>query len=186
MPGRFNICCSALFGGHYHGLYEADEAVSWEGKHKSKNRALGIPYDGAINYYLECVAKIGTPDQKAIGVENVSLVNKDIIGFEVQQVNFPQGGVEELGSIDVKPWVYEGERMPFHQLPDEGWKLWVEKRVLMYIFVRMRILAVVYTLTNGLRYMDTVTASLPLLSSFGLIWYTDLMKGCVSFILYVP
>lgn len=168
MPGRFNVCCSALFGGHYHGLYEADEAVSWEGKHKSKNRALGIPRDGAINYYLECIANIGTPEQRAAGVENVSLVSKDLIGFEVLQVNLPQGGVEELGSIDVKAWVYEGERMPFHQLPDEGWKLWVEKRVLMYIFVRMKVVAVVYTLTNGLRYIDTVTASLSLPSSFGL------------------
>lgn len=70
------------------------------------------------------------------------------------------GGVKELGTLDVKPWVYEGERMPKHGLPEEGWKLWVEKEVGIYMYVGMKMEAAVYTLSNGLRYIDTTTVRL--------------------------
>ena len=92
----------------------------------------------------------------------MKLARKDAIAFEVLSINLPKngaGGAKELGSIDVKAWVYEGERMPKHGLPEEGWKLWVEKDIRMYLFVGMKVQAVVYTLSNGLFYLDTVTVS---------------------------
>jgi len=161
VPGDFNMSCSALFGGAFQGLYEADEAASWEGKQISKQLTLGIPRDTAKNYYLEWIAKIGTQEQLAAGVDGVSLLTKDTISFEVLEVNSPQGSTKEIGSICVKAWVYEGERMPIHNLPKEGWKLWAEKEVLIYLRVGMKVMATVYTLSNGLRYMDSVTTVYP-------------------------
>jgi hypothetical protein len=93
----------------------------------------------------------------------VKLVRKDAIAFEVLSIDLPKsgaGGAKELGSIDVRAWVYEGERMQKHGLPEEGWKLWVEKDIGMYLFAGVKVQAVVYTLSNGLFYLDTVTVSL--------------------------
>jgi len=163
LPGRFNTCCSALFGGHFLNLYENDQATTWEGKPSSRYLSLGIPQNVAQMHYLECIAKIGTPEQVAAGVEGVKLVREDTITFEVLNIDLPEsgaGGAKELGSIGVKAWVYEGERMPKHGLPQEGWRLWVEKDIAMYLFVGMKVQAVVYTLNNGLFYLDTVMVSL--------------------------
>lgn len=164
LPGLFNTCCSALFGGHYLNLYEDDQAATWEGKSSLNHSSLGIPRDVAQRHYLECITKFGTPEQIVAGVEGVTLVRKDAIAFEVLSIDLPKsgaGGVKELGSIDVKAWVYEGERMPKHGLPVEGWKLWVEKDIGMYLFVGVKVQAVVYTLSNGLFYLDTVTSLSP-------------------------
>ena len=92
----------------------------------------------------------------------MNLVRKDAIAFEVLNIDLPKsgaGGAKELASIHVKAWVYEGERMPKHMLLEEGWKLWVEKNIAMYLFVGVKAQAVVYTLSNGLFYLDTVTVS---------------------------
>ncbi|RPB21706.1 hypothetical protein L211DRAFT_851182 [Terfezia boudieri ATCC MYA-4762] len=164
LPGLFNTCCSALFGGHYFNLYEVDQATTWEGKSSANHPSLGIPRDIAQRHYLECIAKIGTPEQIAAGVEGVKLVRQDAIAFEVLSIDLPKsgaGGSRELGSLDAKAWVYEGERMPKHGLPEEGWKLWVEKDIGIYLFVGVKVQAVVYTLSNGLFYLDTVTALSP-------------------------
>ncbi|KAF8437354.1 Argonaute complex, subunit Arb1 [Terfezia claveryi] len=164
LPGLFNTCCSALFGGHYLNLYEDDQATTWEGKSSSNHPSLGIPRDIAQRHYLECIAKIGTPEQIAADVEGVKLVRQDAIAFEVLSIDLPKsgaGGSRELGSLYAKAWVYEGERMPKHGLPEEGWKLWVEKDIGIYLFVGVKVQAVVYTLSNGLFYLDTVTALSP-------------------------
>ncbi|KAI5806781.1 Argonaute complex, subunit Arb1 [Peziza echinospora] len=159
LPGRFNTACSALFGGHFFGLYESDAASTWEGKPTSK--ILGVAYKDARTTYLGAVGKHGTPEQRALGVEGVKLLRKEPLGFEITKIDMPsvgaQGGKAALGPVEAKLWVPEGERLP--RTNTKEIVLWLEKEILNYAYPGLRFDAVVYTLSNGLYFIDTVTAA---------------------------
>lgn len=65
-------------------------------------------------------------------------------------------GKYELGSVECRVWCYEGERLTKTDLNE--FTLWFERELLLYMFDGMKMEAAVYTLADGMYYLDTVTA----------------------------
>ena len=161
LPGPFNMACSAIFGGHYKGLYEADVGTIWEGKPENHS-PLGMRLAEAEQVYKEALKKVGTETQKKLGLERVSIRRKDNIGFEVQKIHMPSPddgrGKLALGFLDCEIWVPEGERLPY--TPLKKFQIFLEKQTLIYMFPKLKLEATVYTLSNGMYFMDTITVCL--------------------------
>ncbi|KAF8464155.1 Argonaute siRNA chaperone complex subunit Arb1-domain-containing protein [Kalaharituber pfeilii] len=151
MPGKFNMACSALFGGYYYGLYESNEEVAWEGK--KLGSSLGIPVAEARKVYDSAIINIGMKGQGNMPV----VVQTDSIEFEVLEIYKPEGDLTALGYVDAHIWCYEGERLPNTNIRELT--LYFEKDILMYMFEGLKLEANVHTLSNGLRYIDNMTAA---------------------------
>ena len=172
LPGDFNMACSALFGGHYKGLYSGDQ--EWA---KDMDLSVGISDEKARNVVHAGLAAMGTLEQcQQAKDEGLSVIKEENIGFEVTEIlkadeetrDFFKisfgGDLKCLGTLRGRQWVNpawleedetddEGERAP--KRPDE-YEFWVEEDALAHFIVGMKVEVAARHLNCGVSYFDTI------------------------------
>ncbi|KAL7267400.1 hypothetical protein RUND412_010017 [Rhizina undulata] len=160
LPGDFNTACSTLFQGFYAGM--RDDSYTWD---SGPAAAIGLTEEEAKKIYLSGLSERGTAIQQERGI-NVKVISREFLSLEVVDIIFPgretEGGtglgrgVKALGKLILKVWVPEGDEWPETQLDE--FEIWLEKEVLQWTFVGMKMEARVHCLSSGVIWIDNVTA----------------------------
>ncbi|PGH01779.1 hypothetical protein AJ79_07827 [Helicocarpus griseus UAMH5409] len=181
-PGDFNVACSTLFGGSFHGLYTEDQ--EW-----SKGfGAEGMPDSIARKVVKFAIAGAGSYEQ-AVRFRDLANTNELKVtcvnehGFEVVAVTLPDADVRDfykqhapdlqpVGKLRAKPWRDPG--LPQEDLPPSAqqalevyspsgntveYEFFVEESMLKFCFVGMKVDTSVWELNCGLDYFDNAMAT---------------------------
>jgi hypothetical protein len=115
LPGDFNVACSTLSGGHYHGLYCADEdwakelslvvGLSDKQARRVITAALAVVYgvDGTAEQMSECISKLRLGATRDIAVEVIECVRADEDTKAAYKARFG-ADVKPLGRLRTKRW----------------------------------------------------------------------------------
>lgn len=195
-PGRFNQCCSMLFGGTYYEI--PGKADKW-GRHPDVDE-LCATLDDARNVVKFGIASMGSQEQ-AKRVQQLVLTDKveakevhDIDGFEVLTITQPNKnvktfyriaapGADPVGKITARS--YRDPAKPDLDLSPEERKAWnagnapsyefeflVDLPLLEFFYPGLKFMTPVWELNCGLHYFDDVISVYP---SFHTVIANDLM-----------
>jgi hypothetical protein len=177
LPGTFNTACSTIYHGHYQDL--GDEDMSWMPE-EDRHRSIFFTREEATSLVETALKKRGTPEQRALGVDR-KVVKRHFLSVQVMEVHNPPSEwvqdkhadktlpenkyyqkTQTLGWIKVKPWVPEDpyvipEELPLDQLDEIT--IWLEKTVVQWCFVGMKMVTKIHWFEDGLVFMDEVTVS---------------------------
>jgi hypothetical protein len=157
VPGEFNTACSAYFGGWYKGMLE-DRSEDWADLDLPK---VGLTTDEAAGILTTCLNAHGTPEEKAAGL-TAKRISYEHLGFEVVAIDIPPigtlGGLKALGKLRLKVW-HDPEEPAWETALDEV-EIYLEKQILHYAFIGMKLECTIHTLNTGMRYWDQLTVGL--------------------------
>lgn len=153
--------------------------MSWMPE-EERHRSIFFTREEATSLVETALKKRGTPEQQALGVGR-KVVKRHFLSVQVIEVyNPPSEWVQDkdadktlpenkyyqktqtLGWIKVKPWVPEDpyvipEELPLDQLDEIT--IWLEKTVVQWCFVGMKMATKIHWFEDGLVFMDDVTVS---------------------------
>ena len=174
MPGTFNMACSTIYGGWYEGI---GDTMAWK---SPINRDVGYDQETAKQLVSVGVSKIGSPDQKAHGIDR-EVVRRDYMSLEVIKILMPEpepaypDGEDKLlpenkyfrrsqtlGKLIAKPWIPEDPLDEDRELladQHEEIEIVLEKGLLQFCFTGMHLEARVHRCDDGLVFIDSVTVS---------------------------
>lgn len=179
LPGDFNMACSEIFGGSYHGMYSTDRA--WmEGLETECN--AGISPERARNVFKVGLAANASEEmfpkyRQQLNERTCRVVSVEDIGFEVTNIIFanetvlnlygqPQyADLKPIGKMKAKTWI--SPHAPEEDLTEEEetylkanppelktYEFWVEEELLRKCAVGMKFEATVRETSFGLTYFD--------------------------------
>ena len=176
-PGKFNLACSALYGGHYENIFD------WHGTWKSDHTGeIGMDPDVAEKHFNAGVAAYGTDEQfVATQDKRIKYTERREIYFEVTEIIPPSQEARDfynqltddfqpLGKIVGRAW-----RPPYLQPEDltaeekadlakkkvEQFEFYMEEDVLEHCSTGMKIGASMASLDCGIHWIDCVSACYP-------------------------
>lgn len=156
LPGEFNTACSAYFGGWYQGMLE-NRSEDWADLALPK---VGLTTAEAANVLNICFEAHCTSAERKAGLSAVH-VSKEHVGFEIVGINIPPvgapGGYRALGKLRLKVW-HDPEEPEWETDLDEV-EIYLEKQILHYAFIGMKLECTIHTLSTGMRYWDEITVS---------------------------
>ncbi|BFZ62574.1 hypothetical protein YB2330_003675 [Saitoella coloradoensis] len=154
VPGRWNLACSAVFGGYSNGLWVDDTAEnggrpSWDDTVPSARSQQNMLKLSEARELLTNV--LGQDALSAMKVKEEILLTQ-----VVSITKSPNGG---LGTLTLKPWHYEG--MAPQETSVTSLELKLENSALEHAYLSMHIDGTFHQLDNGLWYFDRVTGVTP-------------------------
>ncbi|ODQ52127.1 hypothetical protein SAICODRAFT_72068 [Saitoella complicata NRRL Y-17804] len=153
-PGRWNLGCSAVFGGYSDGLW-VDDAVENGGRPSWDNTVPSARSQQdtlKLSEARELITKVLGPD--ALSAKKVK---EEILLTEVTSINKSSDG--DLGTLMLKPWHYEG--MAPQETSVTSLEVKLENSALEHAYIGMHIDATFHQLDNGMWYFDRVTGITP-------------------------
>ncbi|RPA86762.1 hypothetical protein BJ508DRAFT_119856 [Ascobolus immersus RN42] len=154
VPGDFNTACSAYFGGWYEGMLE-NRSEDWADLVLPK---VGYTTNEAAGIVKTCLDAHGTTEEKAAGL-NAKRISHEHCGFEIVGIDIPPigtpGGLKALGKLRLKVW-HDPEEPAWETLLDEV-EIYLEKQILHYAFLGMKLECTIHTLDTGMHYWDELT-----------------------------
>jgi len=182
LPGDFNMACSEIFGGMYHGMYSENQA--WMAG-LDIDYQCGISPERARTVFKVALAANANDEifqkyQKQLHDKTYHVTGVENTGFEVTEIAFPtnltrglyaQGQYADLkivGKLKAKTWcspnneaedLTEEEEEALTVLTPEirYYEFWIEEELLQKCFVGMKFNATVTQLSFGVSYFDAIT-----------------------------
>ena len=174
LPGEFNVACSTLYGGCYHGLYIGHQ--EWA-KGMDPDLLVGLSDLRAKKIVMTGLSAHGSDAQVEHAASGIKVIrSKDAI-FEITEIIPPTAetskwyaeevkeSISVLGMVRARLWdnPYAAEEdgtddEETGEQPREAttYEFWIEEALLEHFFVGMKVDATVRQLNCGVMYFDTV------------------------------
>ena len=181
LPGDFNMACSEIFGGMYHGLYSADSSWMDEADKALRN---GISWDRARNVFKIGIAANASDEMFSIYRQQLSekkcrVVSTEETGFEITEIVHADekalslyaqpehAGLRTLGKLRAKTWfspdppeddltVEEEAYLKLNPPEIKHYEFWVEQEILEKCAVGTKIITTIRETSFGLTYFDAI------------------------------
>ena len=180
LPGDFNVACSSLFGGQYHGLHAGSR--SWMKESEAATIRLGLSEQRIVQVFKFGIAQYASEamfdtahsektrndyltwhivkTEEGIGLEVSCVIRADV---ETQEIyNQSPGKLKSLGKLKCRAWTppdFAQDDLPpgvSSAQPQQDYELYVEDEVLAWLCSGTKLEATVCTLSSGLQFFDSV------------------------------